>query len=133
MFTLLYDRTHRILMAKLAGVFSSEDAQEMDAALIRFMSRAEAPGEIRGIFDYHEVEAMAVPRSRMIERAAQPPIIRSTRVLVAYPNAPEDFGLTFRQLQAQEFNVRVEIVRDPEDAYRVLGIEEPAFEPVQED
>lgn len=132
MFTLLLDRPHRVLMARLSGICSSEDLQEMDVAQIRYLSQDPDPDTVRAIYDYHLVDAMAAPRTRIAERAAQPPVIRGPRVLVAYPTAPHDFGVTFNRIQIERFKHGIAVVRTLPEAFALLGLDKPDFQPVRD-
>jgi hypothetical protein len=39
MFDLTFDRNHNVLLARFAGVFSSEDIESLDRTLTAFISR----------------------------------------------------------------------------------------------
>jgi hypothetical protein len=68
-FLLAFERTHRVLRAKAAGVIATQDLLDLDIALIAFLAReetAEGPS-IRGLYDFSEVAAVAVPQTKAAE------------------------------------------------------------------
>src|ERR1700751_838130 len=69
MFTLAYERRHKILLASFSGVFSSQDNSELDLLAIKFVA---AQGPAHGILDFSNVESVGVPISKWIQRARQP-------------------------------------------------------------
>ena len=132
MFTLLYDRTHRVLRAHFTGILGSEDLAARDAALIHFLSEVERPETIPLIDDYHELQVTAAPRSLLEERAAQPPIVQALHIVVAPPYALESFGEVLRRRQRENFGATVEIVHSLDEAYRLLKLDRTFFRPVQD-
>src|SRR5258708_39768226 len=98
MFTLLFDRASEVLFARFAGVFTTDDFDQLDAALIHFLSGEDQPfaDRVRGIYDLSAVEALAAPQSRAAEQASRPPIGRGRRVVGAPRDAGDHFGHTSR-------------------------------------
>ncbi len=131
MFTLSFDRTHRVLMARINGIFSSPDMAELDGAVIHFLSLQPDSAEVRGIYDFSHVQAFAVPASKFAERGFQPPIVRGRRVLVAPAYAGESFGSSFRNLQRGAGNSAFTVVPTLQAAYALLDLTDPNFEPVE--
>ena len=80
MLSLAFDRKNRVLRVTVSGIFASDEMEELDRVVIGFIARH---GQMRGIYDYTDVEAMAVPDTRLIQRAQQPAIMRDQRVIVA--------------------------------------------------
>ena len=66
MLSLAFDRKNRVLRITVSGIFASDEMEELDRVVIGFIARH---GQMRGIYDYTDVEAMAVPDSRLIQRA----------------------------------------------------------------
>ncbi len=140
MFTLFVDRAHLVLLAKIEGVFSSQDMADLDQAVIQFLSRGLAPSgappseaqreRVRAVYDFSAVAAIAVPATRLDERGQRPPIVRQQRVIVAPPSASEGFAAAFRANQRHAANSEPAVVRDLREAYRLLDLEDPRFEPV---
>jgi hypothetical protein len=134
MFTLLFDRASEVLFARFTGVFTTDDFGQLDGALIHFLSGEGQPfaDRVRGIYDLSAVEAIAVPQSRAAEQASRPPIVRGLRVVVAPRNAGDDFGHTYRRYQRMAADSEPVIVATLAEAYTLLGIENPNFEPVEQ-
>jgi hypothetical protein len=133
MFTLSFDRASEVLLVRFTGVFTIEDFANLDPALAHFLSNQGQPhgDRVRGLYDLSAVEAMAVPQSKVAERASQPPIVRRLRVVVAPRNAGEDFGHTYRLHQRLAADSEPVIVPTLEAAYELLGLSDPTFESVE--
>jgi hypothetical protein len=133
MFTLSFDRTHKVLLARFTGIFTSEDMASLDAALIHFFSHEDQAHrkQVRGLYDLSAVEAVAVPASKVAERARQPPIVPGLRVVVAPCNAAGDFGDVYRRHQRIAADTEPMVVPTLEDAYALLGLADPRFEPLE--
>jgi hypothetical protein len=129
--TLSFEPRHRVLMAEVTGIFSSQDMAELDAAVILFLSRL-GDASVRAVFDFSAVEAFAVPESKIAERALRPPIVRGQRVLVAPSSSNEGFAAQFRHLQRIAANNEPMIVGSVAEAFAALMLEQPSFEPVVE-
>lgn len=133
MFTLFFDRPHHVLMARVAGIFSSEDMAALDAAVVRFLSREDAAmAAVRALYDFRDVEAITMPATRIAERGRRPAIVRERRVMVAPRRSGETFGMSFRNHQSMGGNGDLVIVRALEDAYSLLDLAPPCFEPIQQ-
>jgi len=133
LFRLFFERRHRVLMAEVSGIFSSHDLAELDAAVIRFLSRdGVGDDEVHGLYDFSAVTAFAVPGSRVAERGQLPPILRGRRVLVAPPDSGEGFAAEYRAHQRSVANSEPVVAPSRAEAYRVLALEAPLFELVDE-
>jgi hypothetical protein len=128
MLSLAFDRKNRVLRVSVSGIFSSEDMEEVDRAVIKFVARE---GQMRGIFDCTEVEAFAVPDSRFAQRAQQPPIMRDQRVIVASRTAGDEAARTFGRYQREAGQKDAAVVDTLDGAYALLGLKNPRFEPVE--
>jgi hypothetical protein len=128
MFSLAFDRRHRVLMARATGVFSSDDITALDAAIVRFVSRE---GDLRGILDFTAVEALAVSASRLAVRGRQPPVMGTAdRVFVAPQADINRFCRSFAEHQRGSGNAGPQVVTTLVEAYAALGLVDPQFEPV---
>ena len=67
-FLLAFERTHRVLKAKAEGVIATQDLLDLDIALIAFLAREETADRpsIRGLYDFSEVAAIAVPQTKAV-------------------------------------------------------------------
>jgi hypothetical protein len=128
MFTLAYEKRRKVL-ARLSGVFSSEDVAELDRAVIEFTARH---GPAHGLLDFTELEAMSVPMSKLLKRAQQPPISPGyRRVFVVPESQAQEMAREFASQQTQAGSDGPQIVSTLEEAYRLLELgERPRFDPV---
>lgn len=127
MLILAYDRRHRVLRVSVSDIFSSADMEEMDNATIEFVARH---GPVRGIFDYTDVAAFAIPDSRLAERAQQPSAIQQ-RIVVASRVSGGERARTYGRYQREAGQGEATIVGSLDEAYMLLGLRNPRFEPVE--
>jgi hypothetical protein len=90
------------------------------------------PEDIRAIFDFSDMTAQAVPRSRLEDRASKPPIVQKLRILVVPEDGHESFGHMMRRKQREAFSAEVAVVRTFLEALQLLNIARPAFAPLPE-
>lgn len=127
MLSLAFDRRNRVLRVTISGIFASEDMDELDHTVIELVARH---GEVRGIFDYTDVEAFAVPDSRLAQRAQQPSAIQQ-RVVVASRVMAGERARTYGRYQREAGQREAAIVASLDEAYALLGLRNPRFEPVE--
>ena len=127
MLRLAFDRKNRVLKITVSGIFASEDMDELDNALVEFVARH---GPVRGIFDYSDVEAIAVPDSRLAERAQQPEPIEQ-RVVVASHVLGGERARTYARYRREAGQKHPVIVGSLDEAYCFLGLRNSQFEPVE--
>ena len=119
-------------MARVCGVFASSDMAGLDNAVIRFLAQQPDEAAVRALYDFSGVEAIAVPASKFAERGRQPPIVKGLRVMVAPVGAGENFGTSFRNQQRIAGNSEPVVVSSLPEAYALLGLQNPAFAPVEQ-
>jgi hypothetical protein len=61
MFRLAFEDRYRVFLARFTGIYVSEDVTDLQRVLTSFVAEH---GPVHGLFDYTEVEAVAVPQSR---------------------------------------------------------------------
>ena len=127
MLSLAFDRRHRVLRVTVSGIFSSEDMDEMDHATVAFVAQH---GQVRGIFDYTQVAAFAVPDSRLAERAQQPSAIQQ-RIVVSSRVSGGERARTYAGYRREAGQREATIVGSLDEAYALLGLRNPRFEPVE--
>ena len=128
MLALLFERTHRVLLSRFGGSFTSEDMERVDRAVMLIIGRE---GPIRGILDFTDVETIEVSRARLAERARQPQIAAGQeRVFVA--NKPHILAAAhvYATLQYEFGSMAPRIVSTLAEASALLGMQEPRFDPV---
>jgi len=127
MLSVAFDRQNRVLLFTVSGVFASEDLEELDRIGIEFLARR---GKLRCIVDFTDVEAFAVPESRLAQRAQQPPIIPEL-VMVASRLSGGEGGRVFKRYQREAGQKEAALAATLEEAYALLGLRNPRFEPVE--
>jgi len=129
-FLLAFERTHRVLMAKAAGVLATQDLLDLDVASIALLAREEtADGpSIRGLYDFSEVSAIAVPETRAAERGSQRAVVRGQRVMVQSQTLACSLVETFLQSQRQAGDNLIAVVDSLDEAHALLWLYEPHFE-----
>ena len=128
MFSLLFDSSHRVLLAQFTGVLSSEDIMGLDKALAAFVARN---GLAHGILDFSSVQANAVPRSFLAWRARLPPILLGQeRIIVAPQQEIYELACAYAAQQRDFGNLEPQVVRSFGDACHLLRIERPDFQPL---
>jgi hypothetical protein len=128
MLSLAFDRANRVLLVTISGIFASAEMEELDRIVIDFLARE---GPARGIYDYTDVEAFAVPHSRLVQRAQHPSALRDERVIVASRVWGGEGARIFGRHQREAGEKEATIVYSLEEAYDLLDLKQPRFEPVQ--
>lgn len=127
MLRLAFDRKNRVLQVSVSGIFASADMDELDNALVEFVVRH---GQVRAILDYSDVEAIAVPDSRLAQRAQQPPVIER-RVVVSSRVVGGVRVRTYQGYRREAGQSQAAIVDSLAEAYALLDLRNPRFEPVE--
>jgi hypothetical protein len=129
-FLLTFERRHRVLRAKGVGVLSTQDLLDLDIALIAFLAREETADRpsIRGLYDFSEIAAIAVPQTKAAERGSRSSIVRGQRVLVQSRTTSCSLVETFVQSQRLAGDNRLTVVDSLDEAYALLGLNGPLFE-----
>ncbi len=115
MFTLAFDRRHRILLARVSGVVGSGDVAAMDGAIQRFTARH---GPTHDLMDFTAVSTVSVPIGKLVPPPANGGY---KRIVVASGRLVE---------LARTGAPRSVIVPSIDEALRQLGATDPSFEPV---
>jgi hypothetical protein len=131
-FLLAFERSHRVLRAKADGVVATQDLLDLDGELIAFLAREEASGlpPIRGLYDFSDVAAFAIPQTRAAERGSRPAIMRGQRVMVQSQATGCSLLEIFTQGQRQAGDAHLTVVNSVNEAHALLGMMTPQFEDV---
>jgi hypothetical protein len=128
MFILAYDGKHKVLKSTIVGVLSSDLLGEWDQAIVCFTA---GQGPNHNLIDFSQVEAVAVPLSRLASRGRQPQISPGwERVFVASRSDLVAWCSAFSEYQSSAGNHPPIVVGSMEEAHRVLALTDPIFEPV---
>jgi hypothetical protein len=122
MFTLAFDRRHKILLARVSGVLGSSDVTALDDAISRFTARN---GPAHGLMDFTSVSTVAVPISKLLQRdPRQVSGAGYKRVVVVARSELLELARTAAREPV--------IVSSIDEALRQLGAVSPSFEPVND-
>ena len=89
-------------------------------------------GPVRGIIDLSDVVMVDLPQDQLISRARQPPMAAGkARIVVATTPAVLDFARSYSAAQREFGGVGPQVVSTRADAYRILGLVDPKFEPLE--
>jgi hypothetical protein len=128
MFTLAFDGKHKVLKCTVVGVLSSDLLEAWDQAVVGFTA---LHGPSHGLIDFSQVEAIAVPLSRLARRGRQPQINPGwERIIVAPRTDLAEWARTFSEHQSLAGHHPPIIVASMEEAHRVLDLTDPIFEPI---
>jgi hypothetical protein len=129
MFTLAFEHTHRVLLVRYVGIFTPEDIVQLDRAVIEFVAQQ---GPVRGLLDFSNVEAFAVSHTLLVERGRLVAIMPSEERVIVAPNAEiYDLARGYASRQRDFGNLEPRVVMSLWDAYRLLGLNAPDFQPVE--
>ncbi len=128
MIEVAFERRHRILLGRFIGVFSSDDIEALDRVVKKFVQEN---GPVVGLMDWSDVDTIAVPPWRLIQRGRAPQIaLGQQRVMVAPDGPLHDMVRAYADQQRNYGNLEPIVVRSLEEAYDALGVVDPVFEPV---
>lgn len=127
-FALFLEHTHRVLLSCFRGAFTLDDIARCDRAVMLTLGRE---GPVRGIIDLSDVVTVDLPDDQLIGRARQPPMAAGqTRIIVATKPAALDFARFYSATQREFGGVGPQVVGTRAEAYRILGLIDPKFEPL---
>jgi hypothetical protein len=134
-FVLAFERTHRVLWAKATGVIATQDLIDLDMASISFLAHEERPDgpPIRGLYDFSEISAIAVPQTKAAARGSRSAIVRGLRVMVKSRTVTCAIAETFAQSQRWAGNNLLAVVDSLDEAHALLGLNAPHFDFVNDD
>jgi hypothetical protein len=123
-----FDAKNNILRATVHGRMSGAILLDFYARIAKYVA-SHPPSH--GIFDFSPVTEFEVSTSAIRQLAAAPPAFPpgSIRILVI----PKDYiyGLArMFQILGEKTRPELQVVRTLEDAYRLLKVESPAFDPI---
>jgi len=132
-FKLAFERTHRVLKAKAEGVIATQDLLDLDIALIAFLAREESADRpsIRGLYDFSEVAAIAVPQTKAAERGSLSSILRGHRVMVQSRTLACGVVDTYMQSRRLTGDNHLVVVDSLDEANALLGMNAPSFEVIE--
>jgi|SRR6266404_54264 len=127
-FTVLFEARDRVMLTRYSGLLTSEDLAALDEFVAGFVTRE---GYIRSIFDFTNVETFAIPHTRLLERGRK---LRMNpgqdRVFVAPQREIHELYRDYAKGQLNFGNGEMMVVETMADAFRLLDLHDPDFQPV---
>jgi hypothetical protein len=130
MFSLFFDSSHRVLMARVAGTFTRKDLDGINAAAAEFVVKESL---VRFLCDMSAVETVGFSLAEMVVRAQRVAVL-PTEERVYVTADPFLLGLCelFAMYQRFAGNREPLVVQSLDEAYRALELADPDFQPVQQ-
>jgi hypothetical protein len=128
-YTIDFDKANRILRARFEGKVTDDELREVyrfgQENVTRFDPQA-------GITDFSGVTTVAFSSQTMRDLARTKPIMTDpSRPVVFVAPSQHLFGMArMFELQGAESRPNLHVVRTAEEAYQVLNIQQPHFDPV---
>lgn len=110
-------------MARISGVFGSDEAAELDRAVHNLVRGEQG---LRAVYDFTDLEALAIPEQRIDQRAQRPSLIEGLRIVVASRMLGGDKARQFGTLQSNAGARAPIVVSRLEQAYILLGLDQHA-------
>ena|SRR5262245_6366163 len=132
-FQLAFERRHRVIRAKAADVLATQHLVDLDMALIGFLAREKITDTVslRGLYDFSEITAVAVPQTKVEERGGRRAVVRGQRVMVLSQTMACSLVESFVQSQRRVGDHQLSVVGSLEEAHALLGLNEAHFEPIE--
>jgi hypothetical protein len=131
MFTLFLDRKHRVVLTRFSGTLRHEVLMAQAVAARRI---ATSEGPTRGLLDFSHVDAVDISVETLKMMGARPQNITDQVRVYVIPN-DDHFGgaRMFGTYQDLSGNIAPQIVRTMAEAYGILQITDPDFQPLDPD
>ncbi len=127
-YTLYFDRKLKILLARIAPSLTQEVLVDMSAEVRRLVAER---GACPAIVDFSGVTDVRLSSEFMVQHGRRPAVLKGQRrVLVAPSDAVYGICRMFGTYQLGTGDTPV-IVRTMQEAYGLLGIVEPDFQPLE--
>lgn len=130
MLDFFFERRRRVLMVRISGVFDEEQSIQLDHAAEQLAAREP---KLQAIYDFTELEQLAMPAEHIAERARKPTAIAGMRVIVASRAFAGQKGRSFSTTQSNAGERAPMVATSIEQAYVLLGLDHKArfdrFEP----
>ena len=125
-----YDSGRNILLTRFRGVLNEENLEALTDTVRRFVQQH---GPCHGLLDYTDVTGIDLSPSLVVQRAERKSISHGmVRVFVAPSDLNYAWCRMFQITQDVTHDDKPFVVRTMQEAYDILGIDTPNFEPVED-
>ena len=128
MLSLAFEPIHRVLLSRFSGAFTYDDITRSDKATLQTLGRE---GAARGILDFSAVDRVEVSAPQLRHRARQPPIAAGQkRIFVVTTPALAAIAWSYAALHQEFTGTELQVVETLDEAYDLLRLSDPRFEPM---
>jgi len=125
MFSLEFERTHKVLLTRFSGMLLPDDIRALDEAVRLFVRDH---GHVSGLLDFSGVTVVAIPYSFFRARSRSPQIsLGPQRVFVASQEEVLAMARRYASHERDYGNTEPAIVPTMAEAYEILNMESPNF------
>jgi hypothetical protein len=129
MFTQFIDRQHKVLLTRLKGTFGQEDIAALYAAAERMVALEGV--SLRSLQDFTDIEAVNIQIGRIAQQSWRPQVVPGRRRVMVVPQPEfQDIARMFAAYQKIADHEEPHIVPSLDEAYALLGLKNPQFEPI---
>jgi hypothetical protein len=125
-----FDLTNRILRCRLDGRVTDDILRDFFSAGAALAVRTHPAA---GVVDLSAVTSFAVSSQALREQSKVPPVLadrKLQRVIIA--PSPDIYGMMrMFELEGEEVRPNIHVVRTEQQAWAILGVKNPRFEPLQ--
>ena len=125
-----FDSANRILRGRLEGKITDEDLKELYGLVGTYSTLTDPRASV---LDMSSVTSLEVSPQTIRELANLPPAIADSsqpRCIIAASSQIYGMARMF-ELRGQETRPNLHVVRTQQEAWAILGVSEPKFEPIQ--
>lgn len=128
MLALFFERRHNLLLVRLSDRLVSDDLARLDTTVRALVARQ---GLSRALVDFTDVATIEIDTAEFVSRSQRAAILTSQERVYVAPR-PDLFGLgrMFSTYQKIGGNREPLVVRTIEEAYKLLELVDPQFEPL---
>lgn len=128
-YQILYDRTNRIIRARFEGRVTDDEFMDVYRLGQKLVGELDPQA---GITDFSDITTVAFTPETIYELAAAKPIMRDpNRLVVFVAPTPHVYGMArMFEILGEATRPNLHVVRTLEEAYKLLKVQEPQFEPI---
>lgn len=129
MFSQFFERKHKVLLTRLSGTFDQADIMALYTSAERIVAR-EGPS-LRSLQDFTGVETVDVQVGRIAQHGWRAQVVPGRQRVMVVPQPEfQDLARMFAALQRIADYDEPRIVRTLDEAYALLDLTDPQFEPI---
>ena len=128
-YQIVYDRTNRIIRVRFEGRVTDDELMDVYRLGQKLVGQLDPQA---GITDFSDITTVAFTPETIYELAAAKPIMRDpNRLVVFVAPTPHVYGMArMFEILGEATRPNLHVVRTLEEAYKLLKVQEPQFEPI---